>query len=257
MSETSSSKTLALLIEDNVITYLTQTKQSDELFYSEPVRFEYYSNFRNSSYDQILNEIKSQLPLLLYYNKIKIFYATSNVKIIPNAYLSNSNEIDLEENLKQQHHQFARLKNIDAKICFKINHHLQSVFNSLPNYKEAKYHHIGETLINQIELNKELTQVFARIINQNLELCIYKNGEFYLYNIAEPNTEEDVVYYIMNPIQQLEINPANVEVIFDYGISDTHKALEYLPKFVKNVRVNTETNGKDFKYILNNLFECE
>lgn len=253
MTATSSSKTLALLVEDNVITYLTRSNQDEELFFSEPVRFEFYEN---SSYEQLLNNIKSQLPLLLYYNQIKIFYTTPDVKIIPNAYLSQSNDKNLEENLKLEH-QIVRLKNIDAKLCFKVNPNLQDALYSLPNYKEATYHHIGEHLINQSDINKELSQVFVRIINQNLELCIYKNGEFYLYNIVEQNADEDVVFYIMNTIQQLGINPASVEVIFDYGITDTHKALEYLPKFVKQVHVNTAAEGKDFKYILYNLFECE
>ena len=257
MSETSSSKTLALFVENNVITYLTQSIQGNEVFYSEPVKFEYNSTYKDSSYDQLLGEIKSQLPLLLYYNRIKVLHLTSDVQLIPKAYLSNANENPLNDFYIKDGYQNNRLKHIDATLAYKINPKLKAVFNSLPNFRDAEFHHIGELLINQSEIDKELTQVFVRIINQNLELCIYKNGEFYLYNIIEQNAEEDVVYYIINTIQQLGINPASVEVIFDYGITDNHKALEYLPKFVKNVKVNSKAEGKDFKYILYNLFECE
>ena len=99
MSGNPPTKTLALLIEDNVITYLTRSNQGEELFYSEPVRFEYNSNLKNSTKDQIFTDIKSQLPLHLFYNRIKIFYTTPDIKIIPNAYLCRSNDINLEEKL--------------------------------------------------------------------------------------------------------------------------------------------------------------
>lgn len=256
MSESSSSKNLALFIEENTITYLTQSISENEYFYSEPVRFEIKQGLSTIEFDDLLIEIKKQLPLLLYYNSIKVVYNTFDFQIIPNAYLNNNDRSNIDF-FEDQHFRINRLNHIDAKFTFRYYKNLNSVFNTLPNFKDAKYFHVGESLINKNLVHQELSQVFVRLINQNLELCIFKNGNFHLYNMFNQNSDEDVIYYVINTIQQLEINPATVEVIIDHGFTDNHKIFEYLPKFVKSVKVDAKTAGKDFKFLLNNLFECE
>ena len=256
MSGNSSTKSLALLVSHDSITFLTKTDQHEEVFYSEPSHIKLEDLNQSVSYERIENEIKSNLPLLLYYNRIIVCYQSTPTVVVPKAYISRDQE-DVFISKPQNFQNLLNLTSIDASIAYNNYGNLFKVFKNLANFSNAIYTHSAKMLIENQEIDKENIQVFGQIINQKLELCIYNKGVFTLYNIYDIIGDEDVVYHILNTIQQLQLDQSQVVVSFKGGIDYTHVALEHLPKYVHNVSIDNEAHAQGPKYLLYKIFECE
>ena len=256
MSENSSTKSLALLVSHDTITFLTKTNQHDELFYSEPIVIAMKDLNQSVAYEEIEGMIKNHLPLLLYYNQIIVCYQSTPVVIVPQAYLDERSETNYIQKWPQDQ-LVCPLSKIDASIAFNNFGHLYKVFQNLPNFTNAIYTHTAKKFLDRIKYDREKIQVFAQLINQKLELCIYNKGIFTLYNIYDIIGDDDIVYHILNTMQQLQLDPSQVEVSLDGNISADHPIYEHLPKYVHSVSSNEDIQEKGPKYLLYKIFECE
>jgi len=258
MSENISTKSLAVFVNNESVTFLTKTIQQEEVFYSEPYTIKLPNLAKNVTYNELENSIKSNLALLLYYNKIIVCYQSTPATIVPSIYFDAKDKAATFLNSDKQIEANAiALQKVDAYFVYNNFNPLNTVFKNLPNFKNAIYTHTGKFLIDECKVDREKIQVFVRLINQKLELCIYKNGIFTLYTIYDIIGDEDVVYYILNTIQQLELDHQQVEVAFEGGINATHIAMEYLPRYVHKVTYNETYELQGPKYLLYKIFECE
>lgn len=258
MSENASTKSLAIFITNDKLAFLTKTIQGTEDFFSEAINVNLPNLDTTVSYDLVEKEIKSNLPLLLYYDDVKICYASTPVTVVPNDYMTDdlssflglSAESDLATTC-------VKLNNVDANLIFNTYNPLNKVLNNLPNLKNAKTSHIGKFLIDNNKIDSEKIQVFVHLIEQKLELCIYNKGVFTLYNVFDVTSDEDIVYYILNALEQLKMDPNQVSLLLEGGITVDNVAYEYLVKYVMSVDVNQEVETKGPKYLLYKIFECE
>ena len=258
MSEQTSTKSLALFITNDSITYLTKSTQDEENFYSEPVRISLPDLKKHQNYEDIESLVKSHLPLLLYYNKVFICYLSTPVSVVPKAYITEEIKHFLKLNADPKLLPIsAPLKYVDACVVFNGYSPLAKVLQNLANFKSAKFIHTGNLLIDRLELNAEKNQIFARLIEQKLEICIYKQRTFMFYNVFDITADEDILYYILNSIEQLKLNPLETFLTFEGGIDENHLAMEHLPKYIQEVTIDPEAHSEGLKYLLYKIFECE
>ncbi len=258
MSENVSTKSLALFVTNKTITFLTKTIQQDEVFYSEVYTVTYATSDNELNLERILGIIKSKLALLLYYDKIVVCYQTSPISIVPKSYF----KVDLAQKyqfLSDTENDFfaTDCSKISSTILFKQLNPIHTIFNDLPNYKHAIYTHTSKLLIQDAKVNQEKIQIFIQIINQKLELCIYNKGNFTLYNIYDIINQDDIVYYILNSIQQHNLDPTQIELVFENEITANHPITAQLQKYVNRIIFNHEFNLAGPKYLLYKIFECE
>jgi hypothetical protein len=254
MSGNSSTKSLALLVSNDNITFLTKTDQHDEIFYSEPSVIKILDQIQTQPYEKIENEIKSNLPLLLYYNKVIVCYQSTPVVVVPKAHFNADTNFSLNNEVKLN---FTELPQHELVVSYGNFGALDKVLKNLPNFAQAEFTHSAKAFIENVNVNKEKIQVFAQLIHQKLELCIYNKGIFTLYNIYDIIGDEDVVYHILNTIQQLQLDPLHVAVSFEGGVATSHIAFDHLPKYVHQVTSNKEADLQGPKYLLYKIFECE
>ena len=258
MSEKTSTKTLAIFITNDTLTYLTKTAYEDEVFYSEALRVNLSLNNDADILTSVEKEIKANLSLLLYYDSVKICYLSTPINIVPTNYntFNNENPLFLAQNKDISYHKLA-LKNVEASLFFNSYTPIAQVFKELPNLKNAHILHIGKLLIDEVKIDSEKNQVFVRLIEQNLEICIYKKGTFVFYNIFNVITNEDVVYYILNTLEQIKLDPTQTYLSLEGGISTEDLTYEYLSKYIQSVKINEEIEALGSKYLLYKIFECE
>ena len=258
MSKNQSSKSLALFVTNSTISFLTKTIQQEELFYSDVQHIKYINNYQSISIEEIRHHIKTTLPLLLYYDQVYICYQSTPSYLVPNAFfkkeLLKNYQLNTEETFVYSYNQ---LKFIDTQFIFNIDLPVHEIFEELPNLKQAHFLHTGELLINNVKVNKEKIQIFTQIINQKLELCIYKNGIFMLYNIFDLVNDDDLIYYILNTAQQLELDPTQIEVYFESGLTPDNTIASYLEKYVQQIHYNKQYELLGSKHLLYKIFECE
>lgn len=257
MSENVSTKSLALLITNDTLTYLTKTIQGSDEFYSEAIKINLPDLNTPVSYEEIENEIKSNLPLLLYYNDVKVCYISSPVTIVPNEYLSDDLSKFITFSDKNFDTAAVKLNNVDAHLVYNTYNRINKVLNNLPNLKSATTFHIGKFLIDYNKIDSEKIQLFVRLIEQKLELCIYDKGIFTLYNVFDVTSDEDIVYHILNTLEQFKVDTTHVSLSFEGGITEENLAYEHLAKYIQYLHVNRNIEAIGPKYLLYKIFECE
>ena len=258
MSKNQSSKSLALFVTNSTISFLTKTTQQEEQFYSDVQHIKYISNYQSINIEEIRHHIKTTLPLLLYYDQVYICYQSTPCYLVPTTFFKKELLNNYLLNTKAEFvYSYNQLKSIDAQFIFNIDLPVHEIFEELPNLKQAHYLHSGELLINNVKVNKEKIQIFTQIINQKLELCIYKNGIFMLYNIFDLVNDDDLIYYILNTAQQLELDPTQIEVYFESGLTPDNTIASYLEKYVQQIHYNKQYELLGSKHLLYKIFECE
>ena len=258
MSENASTKTLALFITNNSLTYITKTTQELEEFYSEAIRLNLSDLNGHVKYEQIEKEVKANLPLLLYYDDVKICYLSTPTNIVPTEYLSENlnSYLNLTE-VDKVKASAVKLNNVDAHLVYNNLSPISKLFQNLPNLKSATTTHTGKFLIDFSKIDAEKNQVFVRLIEQKLEICIYNQGVFNFYNVFDVASDEDIVYYILNTIEQLKLDANQISISLEGGITSDHLAYDLLLKYVNELTVNKEIEAIGPKYLLYKIFECE
>jgi len=258
MAENDSLKSLALLVTNNTITFLTQTKQNNNIFYSDFNTIDYSSANNLHAIDNLKNTINTNLVLLQSYHKIYICYQSLDFTIVPNLYYKKDllNKYQFTINTTKYFYSINNSE-IDTTFIFKPILPIHEVFTELPNFSNAIYTHSAQVFIKSIIPDKEKIQIFTQLINQKLELCIYNKGIFTLYSIYDVIGDEDALYYIVNAMQQFELNPTEVDVILDQNLSLIQYITTHLPKYVQHVTKKSENEKSELEYLLYKIFECE
>lgn len=252
-----STKSLALFISNNSVTYLTKTLQNDDVFYSDLVTFKIPDLDGNATYDQLEKEFKSRLALLLYYNQITICLLSTPVAVIPNAYFSEELNAFIESAPVTVNPKSINFEAIDAKLVYNFYPQLEKLLNNLSNFTNYTTTHTGSFIIQQNELNQENDQVFLQLIDQKLELCIYKKGNFAFYNVFNILSPTDILYYLLNIIGQLGLDQSTCQVHIQGGITEDEQITTELKKYIRTLIFNEDTETPSLKQLLYKIFECE
>ncbi|WP_308992811.1 DUF3822 family protein [Mariniflexile litorale] len=100
------------------------------------------------------------------------------------------------------------------------------------------YKHISTILIEQIlltEKNSNIPKVYVNINKGSFELIAINNTKLLLFNTFEYNTKEDFIYYVLFTLEQLELNPEKISLIFIGDINAKDELYEIAYKYVRFV----------------------
>lgn len=105
-------------------------------------------------------------------------------------------------------------------------------------YPEAKWHHQQTILANKSASFEPLLQI--EIYFNHLFITVENNGKWLLLKSVGYQTPEDVLYTLLNTIQQLELDPENTRIAIS-GMVDQQSALaNLLHQYIHNLEWNHE-----------------
>lgn len=97
-------------------------------------------------------------------------------------------------------------------------------------------------LSDEIQKNK----IFVQVFEDYLDILLISDSRIKLFNSFTYRTFNDVLYFIVNVIEQLKLTPENCEVIFSGFIETDNISVINLRKFIPQVYF--ESQNVDFKY---------
>lgn len=196
----------------------------------------------NSSYYEVLNQkLQQQIYLNQTYDQIQVAYLGNQFNIIPNAYFEQDNDAQkwLEFNaevFEGDQIQTCDLQHAEAKLVYaypqEIAEIVKTKFNDVPVKSGS------ELFINSLAIVGDQAQLFLNVHPAQIEILVYKDQKLQLYNIFEISTKEDIVYYVLNGIKQLDLDPNTVEVYY-FGWETEDPNLKMLMNFVRHVMPGT------------------
>lgn len=107
-------------------------------------------------------------------------------------------------------------------------------------YGEFEYRHcislLAERFLEQNKDQKEGTRVYLNCYTRGYDLLVIKKGKLLLANSFSCNTKEDFIYYLLFTLEQLELDPMELELILLGKITADSDYYEMAYRYIKNVR---------------------
>lgn len=132
------------------------------------------------------------------------------------------------------------------------------------------FNHFSTILIEQIlhiEKDATIQKMYVNINADHFEIIIVNQTKLIFYNTFEYKTKQDFIYYLMFTIEQLNLNPEIINLIFIGNIDLKHELFTIAYKYIRFVylgnrednfkyKINAHPNSYHSNFTLIKSFEC-
>ena len=158
-------------------------------------------------------------------------------------YLKFNNNI-----IESDTYKFDTLDNNEIVNIFVCN---QNDYSILDIYNSSIMHcHQTSLLINtfiKLNINKETSNIYININKSTFNIIFIKNNKIQFINTFDFNTSEDLIYYILFCLEQLELNPEKIQTTISGKIFKEYYDIIY--KYIRNVSIyNSNLSSKSRYY---------
>lgn len=212
--------------------------------------------------------------LNLSFKQVNILYECERSTLIPTPLYDEKeqeNYIKLNFNVAEdQIIKTDKLVNVDAQKLYIVPKQIIDLANNLfPGHHLSS--HASVLIESVLVLNKNqpaLKRCFVNARNSYLDISITEGSKLLYYNAFNYKTKEDFIYYLIFVLEQLKLNPEDIELILSGFMDKNSKLFELVYKYVRNISFAQLTESFNYSYIFNdvpahqytnllNLYLCE
>lgn len=118
-------------------------------------------------------------------------------------------------------------------------------------FKNASLFHAGSAFIeSQLRLNKHETEAKVSVLirNQYFDVVITQGNELKLYNSYRFYSSEDIMYYLLFTMEQLQLNPDQIAVRCYGEIEKISSHWMLARKYIRNISLGEKPEGVSYSY---------
>ncbi|MAZ94175.1 MAG: hypothetical protein CMF58_07100 [Lentimicrobiaceae bacterium] len=213
------------------------------------------------------NQIPSYLGKILNYrssyaypyNEVHLLYQNGHSTLIPKPLFSEKNKNKyLEFNQPYQEDcniAYDTLINNDAVNIYHIPTLIVDMVKEL--WPNAKISHFSTALIESLSINfknkPEPKPLFVNIQSDCFDMVYFKENVLHFHNTFEYRTKEDFIYFLLIAIDQLGLNPEDVNVHILGNIDKTDDKYRMLVQYIKNFSFIKRNDNFLYSYAMDEL----
>ncbi len=209
--------------------------------------------------DKFEQTVHSNEWLSRSFNSVRVLYENTTSTIIPSSLYSQADKdlyarfnFSLPEN-NACHSDF--INSIDAYLIYHMSKSLTKRIEHLfPKHKlnSTSAHLIEALLINYKNVGSE-KRMFVNVKNAFLDIAIIEDKQVLFFNTFAYQSTEDFIYYIIFVIEQLNINPENIDLTFSGIIDKKSKLFETAYTYIRNIKFQKLPGIHNYSYIFNDV----
>jgi len=204
-------------------------------------------------------QVKTNDWILLNYKKIKIYFENEFSALIP-ASLYNENDKGLYANfnytIPEGH--FCKsdyIKSMDAYLVYTIPEKLlkkfQQLFSDFDIFSSSA--NIIESLILQYKNAGSDKKMFVNVRTTFIDIIVLEKNKVQFFNSFQYHTPDDFIYFIIFVIEQLNLNPETINLIFSGMINKNSSLFENVYQYVRNLSFQKIPSVHKYSYIFSEL----
>jgi hypothetical protein len=253
MSESSTYKTnrLSILILQDGFSFLITNP------FSAPLEFGFLKVKSSQSTGELLKLIKSKIDQVFlqthHIEELQVIYGNPQFSIVPDVYFEESH---LPHYLKYSSKliegddfSFDHIDSLEANTVYipyvNINNYLFEVFGSF------KFTHVLTNLIVNSTSNKNNTDdlVNVHVSHHHIYVVAYQKQNLVLANAFEYKTPEDLSYYILFSVEQLQMDRERLQLNFtgEFFNTSENEAFKILSNYIRHIRFGKSLNSNQFE----------
>lgn len=228
--------------------------------------------------DQISKELDSLVKkrdwLRNKFQKVNVIFSNPVTTLIPKA-LYETKEKDLYLNFNQNvpdnySVDFNEIKNAEAVNLFGWPTTLKEKLKTL--WPGCSIYHTSTIFIDSLLINyknkTDNNSLFIQVQHEYYTVVYLKDGKLYFHNTFKFKTKEDFIYFLLATIEQLKLNPEDVNVILSGDIDKNSIYYEMVFQYIRNSKFIERNETFNYSYLLDkiahhkyyvlfNMLQCE
>ena len=96
-------------------------------------------------------------------------------------------------------------------------------------------------------------RIFVNVRNSYLDIIITEERKLLYYNSFNYRSKEDFIYYVIFVLEQLKLNPEEIDLILSGYIDKNSKIFDIIFNYVRNIRFQGLTDSFKYSYIFNDI----
>ncbi len=212
------------------------------------------------SFDDFLRSVFNALPWLKNpYKSVKIAFEGKKCTLIPSQLFDPA---ERENYLRFNFHQTEEEQTFSDHLIPMDSHHVFSipgpVLKAFRGYfPNQKIVHFSSVLIESIWINYKnrinANRVFIHVREKVFDMMIFDGRQMSYFNTFQFQNPEDVVYYLIFVLEQLNFNPENMPLVLLGNVEKGTGIFELLFKYVRHIEFGRRNEAFKYSYILNQL----
>ena len=203
--------------------------------------------------------ITSHEWLNLEYNQVSVILEVNKTTLIPFP-LFDGNEIETYVNFNfnpeegnKLHHD--KLTNLEAHNIYAYPNEVLTCLKE--NFPSLSFHcHAScliESLIVKYKNAVQQKRTFVNVRKDYLDIVILDGKQLLYFNTFHYRTKEDFIYYVIFVIEQLNLNPEEVD-LFLLGMIDQQSGMfDMIYKYVRNIQFLLPDDTKKYSYVFDEI----
>lgn len=222
---------------------------------SREIKQTHFPDFTN-----FLDDIRTNTPWLRNtFKLVKVAYDGQQATLVPAALFNpEDNEQYFKFNFKAGQDELIlgdHLMPLDAWQIFSVPKPLTETIREV--FPKTKMMHASSLLIESIWINYKnrisSPHVFLNVRDTLVDLMIFDGKSMSYFNTFPFQNAEEVTYYLVFVLEQLNFNPEKVPLIL-FGFIDKNEGLsELLLRYVRHVETGLRNEAYSYSYMLNRL----
>lgn len=271
-AKTHGTSDLFLLIEKEKVQLSLKERRTGKMLAFEKVLAQ---GNKISGWKDLLENTSSQSRILRNYefSKVTACITSKEYTLVPEALFKNGDEIIYfrknfsftpQTIIRSQH-----VSTLDLHVIFGIDNDLEKEINHL--FQDAQIFHHSQAILSDLGMHgikENGKQIKVNIQSDMIDILVSENKKIILLNSFNWKTQEDILYYTLFVCEQLEINPAHLNLVVTGDIQPDSALMSLLKSYLYDVTIaekpsslSSGISDLDFPYnqfaLLHNLSLCE
>ena len=190
--------------------------------------------------EKIKNIFETDKELQVEFDRITAIHQNQLVTQIPEDFFDENNlKSYLDYNIKTFSTDYITYDNLESLEAKNVYIPYVNVNNFLfQNFGEFEYKHHSTILLEHLVKNHSKDSkdsMYVNVSQKSIDIIIFKQGHFTLFNSFQYNSKEDFLYYILFVAEQLELNNESFQLYFLGNINQDFSTFVLVKEYVKNV----------------------
>lgn len=190
--------------------------------------------------DAVKHLFNTEESLKQLFNKINIIHVNAWSVLVPKPLFKEEALADyLKFNTKILKTDFISFDNISQNDSVNVYIPFTNINNFIfDKFGRFNYKHSSTVLIEQLltfEKHSNTPKVYINISELHFDIIAIKNGELLIYNTFEYETKEDFIYYLLFTLEQLQLNPETIDVLFLGEVNKDSECYQIAYNYIRNV----------------------
>jgi len=207
-----------------------------------------------------LGKVLNNRPSFAFpYESVFLMYQNSFSTLIPLP-LFNEEQKNLYLGFNQPFQENSRIVFDDVKNSEAVNiYYLPNLLveKAKDFWPNVSILHFSTGLIESLSVNfknkVDTKTLFVNLNDSSFDLVYFKENKLHYYNSFDFLTKEDFIYFLLISLDQLLLNPEDVNLIISGNISKTDDTYRMIHQYIKNYSFIPRNDNYNYSYVLDEL----